>query len=330
MSGYLTRLAATAAGTLHALRPRIPSLFEPPSAEGMLGRDPGLEAVGASPPAEDFRPRKRDPGRATPASMPRAPSADDHSVSTISGSSAAAPRLKAKPDATTTVPDLSDLLGTDPAGARTGRLVLPESRWDPQATARMPDSGSTQSEPEASAEPRTAAPRPPAAPLQGSPESRRSDGPTAASVPDQPEPGPRAAVQPEHAPDTKADGHTEDAVQAATTPALPEKPALALPSSAPSPTPSFAERDPGTLAQPVSPRDSAIRPQAIRIVPAQAENDNRPRPAPPAAPEVHVTIGRLELRAEAPQAQGLARPETRSRVMGLAEYLRRRAGGGRS
>jgi hypothetical protein len=48
-----------------------------------------------------------------------------------------------------------------------------------------------------------------------------------------------------------------------------------------------------------------------------------------AAPSVHVTIGRVEVRATLPQPVGSEKPRTAPPIMSLEEYLRERAGGNR-
>ncbi len=42
---------------------------------------------------------------------------------------------------------------------------------------------------------------------------------------------------------------------------------------------------------------------------------------------INVTIGRIEVRATVSQQKQTPKPESRTAVMGLEEYLRRRSGG---
>ncbi len=64
-------------------------------------------------------------------------------------------------------------------------------------------------------------------------------------------------------------------------------------------------------------------------VPSHAEPARPPRPRPPAPPEatIHVTIGRIEVRATPPGAPTAPRERQAPTVMSLEDYLRRRARG---
>lgn len=75
---------------------------------------------------------------------------------------------------------------------------------------------------------------------------------------------------------------------------------------------------------PIAPRQAPLTPPARRPRLQPIANAQK---APPAEPEVHVTIGRLEVRAvtEPPPRKKERAPST---VMSLSDYLKSRAGGG--
>jgi hypothetical protein len=52
------------------------------------------------------------------------------------------------------------------------------------------------------------------------------------------------------------------------------------------------------------------------------------RSGSPPAPAIHVTIGRIEIRATTPAAAPVRRQPRQPSVMSLDEYLKQRAGGG--
>jgi len=92
----------------------------------------------------------------------------------------------------------------------------------------------------------------------------------------------------------------------------------------------------GQVRQPMiafpSKRAEADRPSAPapRIIPARSELRVAPtqQPAPAPQPTIHVTIGRIEVRAATP-AQPNKSARAPSAVLGLEEYLRQRSGGRR-
>ncbi len=84
-------------------------------------------------------------------------------------------------------------------------------------------------------------------------------------------------------------------------------------------------RDPSAVVEPRPPAAPVIpqvrsqppvRPAVVQTIAARAE-------APP-APTVHVTIGRVEVRAQAPSSQRTPQPRSREPKLGLEEYLQRR------
>jgi hypothetical protein len=89
-------------------------------------------------------------------------------------------------------------------------------------------------------------------------------------------------------------------------------------------TPVGDRRDMAAAASPpISGANGILQaPVIARMPPAPLLSSPRARRSEPA---VHVTIGRVEVRAVATSPAGNARPERRSPVMGLDEYLRTRA-----
>jgi hypothetical protein len=63
---------------------------------------------------------------------------------------------------------------------------------------------------------------------------------------------------------------------------------------------------------------------AVRPVTPQARPESSLPPAEPPAPVLHVTIGRIEVRASAPQPAQKARPANEPPVEKLEDYLRAR------
>jgi hypothetical protein len=65
------------------------------------------------------------------------------------------------------------------------------------------------------------------------------------------------------------------------------------------------------------------------VTPAQRVSAPLPRPQHTAeTPSIQVTIGRVEVRAVAPQPQPSRQKPAQARMMSLDEYLRQRASGG--
>jgi hypothetical protein len=99
--------------------------------------------------------------------------------------------------------------------------------------------------------------------------------------------------------------------------------------------------EPPAAAPPAAPRGDRRRPQRLitqrRVAVARATDDARAaartrlvRTGPQAPPTVHVTIGRLEVRASSPPAAPRPRAVApQAPKLGLDEYLRARSGGAR-
>ncbi|HWQ68350.1 MAG TPA: hypothetical protein VN494_00105 [Patescibacteria group bacterium] len=68
-----------------------------------------------------------------------------------------------------------------------------------------------------------------------------------------------------------------------------------------------------------------LNPPTPLIVPVIPTGPERPMSQP--EPVINVTIGRIEVRATVSQQKQTPKPESRTAVMGLEEYLRRRSGG---
>jgi hypothetical protein len=92
----------------------------------------------------------------------------------------------------------------------------------------------------------------------------------------------------------------------------------------------------GPVAGPRPPPPTALSPRTVRPAPVVVEprvEGRRHRaepatPAPAAPPPVHVTIGRVEVRASTAAAEPVGRPRPRPQVMSLDEYLDQRSHGG--
>ncbi|MGH8523198.1 MAG: hypothetical protein ACREXY_02975 [Gammaproteobacteria bacterium] len=100
--------------------------------------------------------------------------------------------------------------------------------------------------------------------------------------------------------------------------------------AAPSGSDPLTASDPLTLALSEGKRGfdhGLLRPSATSISPVYPSVARTASPAAGPEPVINVSIGRIEVRATlAPQKQA-PRPEIRTPVMGLEEYLRRRSGG---
>lgn len=104
------------------------------------------------------------------------------------------------------------------------------------------------------------------------------------------------------------------------------------------PRPGRTSRPPGAgpVAGPRPPPPPALSPRTVRPAPVVVEPRVEGRrhwaeptaPAPAAPPPVHVTIGRVEVRATTATAEPVGRPRPRPRVMSLDEYLDRQSHGG--
>lgn len=70
-----------------------------------------------------------------------------------------------------------------------------------------------------------------------------------------------------------------------------------------------------------------LKPSAALIVPVIPSKAGPERPISPPEPIINVTIGRIEVRAITSPQKLAPKPESRTPVMGLDEYLRRRSGG---
>lgn len=102
------------------------------------------------------------------------------------------------------------------------------------------------------------------------------------------------------------------------------------------PPPTLVDKpSPTSLVPEVSPTLSTLpRPaQTGMLVEARLATESEPRPHPqqaPAAPTVHVTIGRIELRAAAPApAPAPSRSAAKAPTLSLSDYLERRSKAGR-
>ena len=70
-----------------------------------------------------------------------------------------------------------------------------------------------------------------------------------------------------------------------------------------------------------------LKPSAALIVPVIPSVAEPERPISPPEPIINVTIGRIEVRATVSPHKHTPKSESRTPVMGLEEYLRRRSGG---
>lgn len=291
MRDHLYRLAAHALDRLPAAAPRVGSRFEPVAED----EPPAAEAApGAAEPAvADLAPRRPPAPPAAPSRQPPV-ALDDRPVAT-------APTDMRRPlDA---VPSTPDPAAADPFG--------PAPRASAAAPTMPDDSGS---------------PRPATAPVAANGTTAGADFDTDGDA------ATRASDDEETArPKPAGPGHrTTAAARPPTSPA-------ADPGTAPTPLPTVADAARRSPAEEVPP---------VRTVPAEGDDADalfspevpEPRsaagslPLPtPAAPEttIHVSIGRIEVRATPPVA--LPPPAAKApAVMGLDDYLRRRGGGGRS
>jgi hypothetical protein len=70
-----------------------------------------------------------------------------------------------------------------------------------------------------------------------------------------------------------------------------------------------------------------LKPSTPLITPVIPAMDRPERPISQPEPVINVTIGRIEVRATVSPQKQTPKPESRTPVMGLEEYLRRRSGG---
>jgi hypothetical protein len=70
----------------------------------------------------------------------------------------------------------------------------------------------------------------------------------------------------------------------------------------------------------IVPRDTAIH---------EIDSRTAVQKAPQPSPTIHVTIGRVEVRAATPVTSAPCKPAAQSPVMSLEDYMRQRADGGR-
>jgi hypothetical protein len=190
----------------------------------------------------------------------------------------------------------------------------------------------------------TVLPRPTAAPAphldtsQPAPRPARETPPapdSAARLPDRPvvaaEPAPRATPIPR--PLERNEDEPLPVQRPRVAPAVPlsaviRVPALALP-AAPAPANTHqadpVEEKPAARAALVAVRPSVQPLPAIRSM-RESERREPPRlpPTEPQAPVIHVTIGRIEVRASAPQPSQKAQPVSQPPVEKLEDYLRAR------
>ncbi|WP_146198091.1 hypothetical protein [Caulobacter endophyticus] len=116
--------------------------------------------------------------------------------------------------------------------------------------------------------------------------------------------------------DTRSNASTEAKAKIAPPEAEETPPVAATTDRSPTPLEQSAERP-----APHYPEAPFERPAALPRV--ARENQASPPVAPPAAPQVQITIGRVEIRAAAPPPA----PAPRGPVMSLDDYLAKRAGG---
>jgi hypothetical protein len=299
MSGFLARLLDRTIEARPVLRARPQALFERPRGgpRGALGAEPAW-------PGESHA-FTQPPGRGTPAGT-------------------VGKRLAQGP-------------GTRDAGSQPGERDAP--RAAPIALPRTPPAPSPAS-PQETDLARPSAPRLVAQPGAGDeapPATRRSrritstqdGGAPDAGKPDQ-APAPRAPAPP--------------AIARSIAPPTPVTAALTPSPRAPAPAPAHSgggEQPAAAPAPPSAPRGERRRPQRLitqrRVAVARAADDARAaartrlvRTGPQAPPTVHVTIGRLEVRASSPAAAPRPRAVApQAPKLGLDEYLRARSGGAR-
>ncbi len=344
MSGYLINLARRTLASGTVVRPRLPLPYEPTQPTGPLD-DTVLEVGSASPPPPDGphgdadapdpaglpmgereappdrgwldpaprwlehrartaepsapasghggqRPaRVESPVAARPVGVASTVSADEGEVSGGAAPSAVQPR--GAPRAGTGVED-RPMPGPAPAGRRPSAGRLPASA--PGGTSPWPLRPST---------------APPAGPVGKPPAARPTEAPVAA-----PSPASHPAAAPSGRP-------APPATPAAPVVAVP--PAAAISGVAPPSAPGAA-LGPGTappLAAPAVVGDVA----PVSPVPSPARWATAAEDATPGPAIIHVTIGRVEVRAR-PAAEPPNRPVPRPEPVTLEEYLRRRSRGG--
>jgi hypothetical protein len=97
----------------------------------------------------------------------------------------------------------------------------------------------------------------------------------------------------------------------------------------PEPTVASLEPNPGVPAVGAKPVVSGVLATPLVVPAARRAPEAEPTRASAPAPTIHVTIGRIEVRASTPPAKPVRGPKAAT-VMSLEEYLRRRAKGGAS
>jgi hypothetical protein len=289
MTGYLTRLAARSLPGGAAVRPRVATVFEPAGLADAAGSEEAEEHDADQ--ARESRPA--GPGRARSGAAVEAGSAPIPRQGPPLGSPAAAGAAVSPPTASQEARGSA----TAPPAARTTK-----GRASPVAARASATGGRTG---EADDQPPEAANRRVEPAPAKTPGPLREGAPSAADGRVAPAPGPPAesvgGPLPWSRPSLEADALD-----------VPGSP----PGSAASPAPDRPAADPGLPSLVAAPTRRARRAAST------ASGD----PSPP-QPTVHVTIGRVEVRAVAAPAP--ARPAERERrpALTLAEYLQRREAG---
>jgi hypothetical protein len=230
-----------------------------------------------------------------------------------------------------------------------------------ERSAQRPGTWDASARPGGRDAPRTAPialPRTPPAPLPASPRETELPRPSAANPAARPDAGadttpamrrrrrveaahdgraPAAAPrQPDQAPEPRGPAPPPPSIARSIAPAPPVTAALPPPPRAPAPVAAHrgaGAPPPAAPAPPWAPRGERRQPQRLitqrrAAVARAAAPTRRVRAEPQAPPTVHVTIGRLEVRASSPPAAPRSRAVTpQAPKLGLDEYLRARSGG---
>lgn len=322
---FLANLARRGREHPAVVRPRVLALFEPGSHGPREEREERLTA----PPGEAPPPRRRATVDGTGARVRSRPSASSDQK-TAGG--ALPPRLRSA------------------AAARGATPVSPEAQTQPQppppaspapTPSKSRDPSRSAAGPARAAQPEAPAsgsrrPRPSAAPAAGpaGPEATSSviDDEVRLQVAERAAPSPERAstpdVQPAAAPEDEAQAHVPAGV--GHEPPAPPDPSPPGPALLGAGRPVVVRTVATTAPQPppgaAPPAHAASERGAPRFPPAVRALDVIE--APTAVPAVHVTIGRIEVRASTLAAPRISRPPEPP-AMSLEEHLRERAGGSR-
>lgn len=296
MSDFLGSLVRRAIETRAAVRPRLRSVFEPaePEASASIEERTVERVASPGPRVEPERPAEAAPQRRDPPTVEQ-PAWPEHAQPREAELPRQLPRSRADTPAS-----------VEPTPVEVRSPAVPPAETAP---AREPRPSVSEEiarlvEPSASASP-SASPPPPG------PSARAGSEADQESKPQSREPARPTELRPVPVREPVGPGPVDETVRVVEQ--LVER-VVPVDQNRPEPAPMPEVRASGIVARP-------------RVAPFVEPPPARPEPAERAEPTVKVTIGRVELRATPPPAVP-RRPRRRSAVMGLEEYLRRRAGGG--